>query len=148
MPVLKSRDYPVLGSPTINIGTIQGGDQPSTVPDRCILTLDRRMVPSETIQQVYDELGEIAEKLHQEDPRFECEIRDMFEDNKTLPHIPFVTEEQDPLMMSIKKACAETGVETVIEPFPGLDRRRIHIQLHSVNMCRNWPGTAGQSSFS
>lgn len=118
MPLLKSRDYPVLGPPTINIGTIQGGDQPSTVPDRCILTLDRRMVPSETIQQVYDELGEIAEKLHQEDPRFECEIRDMFEDNKTLPHIPFVTEEQDPLMMSIKKACAETGVETVIEPFP------------------------------
>ena len=49
VPLLDSREYPYLGRSTINIGTISGGDQPSTVPDHCKIVLDRRMVPSETI---------------------------------------------------------------------------------------------------
>lgn len=118
VPVLDSRAYPVLGAPTINVGTIQGGDQPSTVPDSCIVTLDRRMVPTETIEGVYRELEEIAQQLKSEDSRFSCIIRDVFEDTKTLPHIPFVTEESDPLMVAIKEACVENGKEIVIEPFP------------------------------
>lgn len=118
VPILNSRQYPVLGPPTINVGTIKGGDQPSTVPDRCVITLDRRMVPSETIRQVYDELRRIGDELQREDPRFQCEIKDMFEENKTLPHIPFVTEENDPLMRAISLACLTVGVEKVIEPFP------------------------------
>lgn len=118
VPLLESRAYPVLGAPTVNVGTISGGDQPSTVPDKCTLTLDRRMVPSETIPQVYAELEEIGTELHCEDPRFNCTVRDVFEGSGILPHIPFVTDEDDPLMIAVKEACEENGAEIKTEPFP------------------------------
>ena len=39
-----------LGPPTLNIGTISGGVSPNTVPDRCRVELDRRLVPGETAE--------------------------------------------------------------------------------------------------
>ena len=109
VPVLESREHPILGVPTINIGKIEGGDQPSTVPGECTIKLDRRCVPGETIAQVYGELEEIAAKLHEEDPRFKATIRDMFEGANDMPHLPYVTEPTDPLVLSVKKAmCAES----------------------------------------
>ncbi len=62
-PVLKRRKHQVLGHPTINIGKIEGGDQPSTVPGICTLEIDRRWIPEESIDQVYAELSEIIKKL-------------------------------------------------------------------------------------
>lgn len=118
VPLLDSREYPVLGAPTINIGTISGGDQPSTVPDHCKIVLDRRMVPSETIEQVYEELRELGEELHREDPRFECEVRDVFDGLNLLPHLPFLTDENDPIMTTVKDIYNDRGKEIVIEPFP------------------------------
>ncbi len=118
VPVLESRAYPVLGEPTLNVGTISGGDQPSTVPDHCTLRLDRRMVPTETIPQVYRELGDIAEQLHREDPRFSCTIKDVFEGSGSLPHIPFITEDTDPLMVAVKEALTQEKLPVIIEPFP------------------------------
>ena len=118
VPLLDSREYPVLGAPTINIGTISGGDQPSTVPDLCRIVLDRRMVPSETIEQVYDELRQIGRELHEEDPRFECEVKDVFDGLNLLPHLPFLTDESDPLIQTVEGVYNDRGKEIVIEPFP------------------------------
>lgn len=45
--VLQDEDYrnPILGSPTVNIGTIQGGSKTNIVPDHCEVTLDFRETP-------------------------------------------------------------------------------------------------------
>ncbi len=51
-----TRHHPLLGPPTLNFGTIRGGDQPSTVAARCALTLDRRSVPGESYDPVVAEL--------------------------------------------------------------------------------------------
>ena len=132
VPLLDSREYPVLGAPTINIGTISGGDQPSTVPDHCKIVLDRRMVPSETIEQVYEELRELGEELHREDTRFECEVRDVFDGLNLLPHLPFLTEDGDPIMTTVKDIYNDRGKEIVIEPFPAwTDAGFISSQTHS-----------------
>ena len=104
VPVLQSRRHPILGEPTINVGTIAGGDQPSTVPGECVLKLDRRCVPEESIAQVYEELDAIAQQLHEEDPRFRAVIRDVFEGSNDMPHLPFATDPQDPLVQSVKAA--------------------------------------------
>ncbi len=109
VPVLEGREHPVLGVPTINVGKIEGGDQPSTVPGECVIKLDRRCVPEETIEQVYGELEEIAAKLHEEDPRFNATIRDMFEGANDMPHLPYFTEPTDPLVESVKKAMCVEG---------------------------------------
>jgi acetylornithine deacetylase len=42
--------HPLLGGPTINVGSIRGGSQPNIVPDRCVIEIDRRTVPGETAE--------------------------------------------------------------------------------------------------
>lgn len=119
VPVLNSRAYPVLGAPTINVGRIEGGDQPSTVPGECIIKLDRRCVPTETISQVYREIEEICNELHAEDPRFSAVIRDNFADEEPmLPHKPYCIDREDPLVLAVQDAmtsapeCPWTGEVT------------------------------------
>src|SRR5204863_4320853 len=38
---LRKRAHPLLGHPTINVGSIAGGSQPNIVPDRCRIRIDR-----------------------------------------------------------------------------------------------------------
>ena len=109
LPKLAQRTHPVLGQATLNIGTITGGDQPSTVADHCSIRLDRRCLPSETIAQVYEELQELIDQLHREDPRFEAEIRDVF-DGTTLPHIPFCTDPDSEVVKAAEKALRASGM--------------------------------------
>ena len=41
------RPHPLLGPPTVNLGTIQGGAKVNIVADRCVLTVDLRSVPGQ-----------------------------------------------------------------------------------------------------
>lgn len=54
--LLRGRRHPLLGHPTINVGTIRGGNQPNIVPDRCTISVDRRMLPGETEAGVKKEM--------------------------------------------------------------------------------------------
>ena len=60
MPLLhelaQGPEHPLLGSPTINLGTIQGGDKINVVPERCTMQIDRRLLPGE-------DPGEIEQRL-------------------------------------------------------------------------------------
>lgn len=38
--------HPVLGTPTVNIGTVRGGTRPNIVPDHCAIQLDIRETPA------------------------------------------------------------------------------------------------------
>lgn len=57
---LQKSPHPVLGQATWNVGTIAGGHGTSIVPDRCTLTIDRRMLPNEDAQQILATLLEQA----------------------------------------------------------------------------------------
>jgi succinyl-diaminopimelate desuccinylase len=41
-------EHPLVGRPTVNAALIQGGSAPNVVPDRCVLDIDRRLIPGET----------------------------------------------------------------------------------------------------
>jgi acetylornithine deacetylase len=43
----RSRPDPVLGPPTLSVGRIEGGTSVNTVPDRCSIEIDRRLLPGE-----------------------------------------------------------------------------------------------------
>ena len=117
LPKLEKRTHPVLGTATLNIGTITGGDQPSTVADKSSIRLDRRCLTDETIAQVYEELQAICDELHEEDPKFEAEIRDVF-NGETMPHIPFCTDENSPLVKAAENALGREGMTPVLTCFP------------------------------
>ncbi|MBX3420955.1 MAG: M20 family metallopeptidase [Pirellulaceae bacterium] len=67
-PQLTATEHPLLGSPTLNIGVIQGGVQVNFVPDRCTIEIDRRLIPGETWQTVYQYYQAIMDKLLASDP--------------------------------------------------------------------------------
>lgn len=54
---LRKRNHWLLGSPTINVGAIRGGNQANVVPDRCEIVIDRRTIPGETMASVTRELN-------------------------------------------------------------------------------------------
>lgn len=45
---LRRRRHPLLGRPTISVGSIRGGTQANIVPDSCEILVDRRTIPGET----------------------------------------------------------------------------------------------------
>lgn len=47
-----------LGKPTLNIGTIRGGQAVNVVPDACEIDLDRRLLPDETGAAVLADIGQ------------------------------------------------------------------------------------------
>jgi acetylornithine deacetylase len=54
-------EHPLCGRPTLSVGTITGGVSVNTVPDRCTIEIDRRIVPGEdsqaALQHVIDYLA-------------------------------------------------------------------------------------------
>ncbi|MBI4278252.1 MAG: M20/M25/M40 family metallo-hydrolase, partial [Armatimonadetes bacterium] len=60
--------------PIMNIGTIQGGFAHNLVPDRCAITVDFRILPSQTPEGVKAEVEGIAADLAREIPGFAAEV--------------------------------------------------------------------------
>ena len=46
-------EHPLCGRPSLSVGTIQGGISVNTVPDRCSIEIDRRLVPGEDPQTAW-----------------------------------------------------------------------------------------------
>ena len=109
VPRLNARRHKILGNPTINVGTIEGGDQPSTVPGSCTIQIDRRWVPDENLELVYQELQDIIDDMQKEYPGFKAELSGVFLPNELLAHRPFCTDDSDPLVLSVKKAVEQAG---------------------------------------
>ncbi|MBY4129969.1 M20 family metallopeptidase [Rhodococcus fascians] len=53
---LDAHPDPALGPATWNVGTIAGGTGTSMVADRCVVTVDRRLLPGESAADVVDDL--------------------------------------------------------------------------------------------
>ena len=50
--------HPLCGSATLSVGVIRGGLSVNTVPDRCTIEIDRRLMPEETPEQAHQHLLE------------------------------------------------------------------------------------------
>lgn len=53
---LRLAPHPDLGPATWNVGTVAGGTGTSMVPDRCVVTADRRLLPGESASDVAEQL--------------------------------------------------------------------------------------------
>lgn len=118
-PQLATRTHPLLGRPTINFGTVRGGDQPSTVAARCTLALDRRSVPGETPASVVRELEVLLAEVEAAMPGLATEVRPFPGGSGTLERIPFATPADDPLARAVAAAChSVTGQVPEFGAFP------------------------------
>ncbi len=86
---LRKSVHPLLGSGTVNVGTISGGTQPNIVPDSCAIAIDRRTLPGETERGVQREIHSLL-RQHQ--------LRATFASEKLVPCAALETDPRLPLV--------------------------------------------------
>jgi acetylornithine deacetylase len=63
---LRAESTPLTGAPSLTVSMIEGGTDMCTVPSRCVISVDRRLVPGESpngaLQQVESVLKSVAAK--------------------------------------------------------------------------------------
>jgi acetylornithine deacetylase len=84
IPGLGQRIHPLLGSPTLSVGRIEGGLQVNVVPDRCTIDVDRRILPGETWTEIRSEMEALVHALSAEDPRLQAAIEEPYQDSGPL----------------------------------------------------------------
>ncbi|MFF4758462.1 ArgE/DapE family deacylase [Streptomyces sp. NPDC001292] len=62
--------HPLLGTGTVHASVIRGGEEPSTYPARCRLTLERRTIPGESADSIERELTDVLDRLADTVPDF------------------------------------------------------------------------------
>jgi acetylornithine deacetylase/succinyl-diaminopimelate desuccinylase family protein len=96
--------HQLLGTPSLSVGVIEGGQAVNVVPDHCWIEIDRRTVPGETAQTVLDPIRSLLSDLE------ECEIREphlSVAGMEVAEHAPIVQS----LMQAVKSVCGEAIVE-------------------------------------
>jgi acetylornithine deacetylase/succinyl-diaminopimelate desuccinylase len=108
-PEFKERRDPILGLPVINMGTISGGDQPSTVAAHCGIKLDRRWVTTETIELVFTDLESLLAKVQARQPGLKTSISRVPGGMATMIHGPLTIDPAHPIVKSAQRALADAG---------------------------------------
>ena len=90
--------HPLLGSGSLHASLIQGGQELSSYPERCLLSVERRTLPSETPEAVEDEFLQIIENLRQADPSFNAVIR------RGIDRSPLETREDAEIVQALQAA--------------------------------------------
>lgn len=102
------RENAYLKAPTINIGTIKGGDKVNVVADWCEFEMDFRFLPGmsskELLQEIKSVIGKYAKK-------FTLEIEGIQE--------PYFIDASYPLVISLKKAMRNLKIKPVIKGSEG-----------------------------
>lgn len=70
--------HPVLGGPSINVGTISGGAKVNIVPASCVIEVDRRSVPPEREQDVLESVHSAVERARERVPELDAEVEVAF----------------------------------------------------------------------
>jgi acetylornithine deacetylase len=69
---LADRPHPLLGPATVNVGVIEGGVQVNFVPDRCVIEIDRRLLPGETVSGVLTHYQSLLDALQAQHPTLDA----------------------------------------------------------------------------
>ncbi|MBM4041997.1 MAG: M20 family metallopeptidase [Planctomycetes bacterium] len=70
--IAKRPAHPLVGPPSLSVGTIRGGHSVNTVPDSCAIEVDRRLVPGEPPDAAEAEVWALAERHGAALDRFFC----------------------------------------------------------------------------
>ncbi len=65
----------LLGSGSVHASLIKGGQELSSYPDRCVLSIERRTIPGELPEQAEAELVQIVTEVGRVDPSFKASVR-------------------------------------------------------------------------
>lgn len=109
----QQKKHPLVGVPTVSVGVIEGGTQVNMVPDRCVIEIDRRMIPGETAESVWNEFTEHLKELKAADP--DC---DAIMEEPTLEDFALETANDQRIVHTACEACRSVLGETEVGGVP------------------------------
>jgi acetylornithine deacetylase len=106
---LSERTHPLLGRGSLHAGRIDGGRELSSYPERCVLRLERRTLPGESVSDVERELDELLARCRDADPDFVAERRTLF------AREPLEVDAGHEIVLTVRAAAAAvTGAEPAV----------------------------------
>lgn len=69
---LRTRVTALTGAPSLTVSRIEGGSDWCTVPARCVISIDRRLVPGETAAEAVAEVGAVLNEVQARNPNVIC----------------------------------------------------------------------------
>jgi len=134
------KEHPLLGKPTLSIGTIQGGTKINVVPDRCEIEVDRRMLPGEKKEEVLGEMKRVLDSLQSQDPffRYRMEEIDFAEPSEVNP-------EEEIVEIAVEAIQNVTGKKPLLKAFSGFTDSRFYVNQCHIPTLIFGPGGMDQS---
>ena len=128
--LLGEEKHPLLGNKTFNIGLINGGTQPNSVPASCTFTLERRLLPGESSEEAKEAL---VNELRKSGSEFEISdtwsFNAPFEQEIESGYVQFLFEE----LKKVNPAARIKGMTAATEA--------AHVSLHGVPAVVFGPGS-------
>ncbi len=116
LPVI---DHPLLGGPTLSVGTISGGVKVNVVPASCTIEIDRRTVPGESAESVRASIEEAVELARARYPDLRVDV------DVPVHCKPFEIPASAPVVTAMAAAVAEaTGSPGELAGFRGASDAR------------------------
>jgi len=134
------KEHPLLGKPTLSIGTIQGGRKINIVPDRCEIEVDRRILPGENREEVLGEMKGTLDLLQSQDPLFQYRIEEI-----DFAEPCEVNPEEEIVKMAVDAIQEVTGRKPMLRAFSGFTDSRFYINQCHIPTLVFGPGQADQS---
>jgi acetylornithine deacetylase/succinyl-diaminopimelate desuccinylase family protein len=116
-------EHPVVGGPTLNIGTIHGGAKLNIIPASCVIEIDRRTIPGETDDEVIAQFEAAVERARASYPDIDAVIEIVDSGS------PFEVPESALLVQTMVGAVRDsTGTEPAIIGFRGASDARFLVE--------------------
>ena len=107
--VFPRKTHRLLGRGSLHASAIEGGSGLSTYPDRCVLTIERRTLPGETVETVLAELREVCDRVRATRPELSVQIR-LIESQS-----PSDVSVDAPVVGMLRSAMIAEGLEVSVE---------------------------------
>ena len=104
---IRTRPHPFLGPGNLHASLIAGGTEESTIPDRCVFTVERRTLPGDTLERVEADVAELLDRCRPADSRLTVTAR-------TVLHRPAMETPHDAEI--VRALLAAAGPGTTVAP--------------------------------
>jgi succinyl-diaminopimelate desuccinylase len=134
------KEHPLLGKPTLSIGTIQGGTKVNIVPEGCEIEVDRRMLPGEKKEEVLGEIKKILDSLQSQDPFFQYRMEgiDFAQPSEVDP-------DEEIVKIGVEAIQNVMGRKPMLRGFSGFTDSRFYVNQCHIPTLIFGPGGADQS---
>jgi succinyl-diaminopimelate desuccinylase len=133
------KEHPLLGKPTLSIGTIRGGTKINIVPDRCEIEVDRRMLPGENKGEVLGEMKKILDLIQSQDPLFQYRMEEI-----DFAEASEVDPEAEIVKIGVQAIEKVLGKKPPLRAFSGFTDSRFYINQCHIPTLIFGPGDTSQ----